>query len=57
MLLLGRKIGQRIIIADNIIVTILAIHGNRVQIGVEADKSVNVRREEVKESNKGKSHV
>jgi carbon storage regulator len=49
MLVLKRKIGQRIIIGDNIIVQVIDVEGRSVKIGIEAPKSVSVVREELLE--------
>jgi carbon storage regulator len=47
MLVLTRKIGQQIVIDGNIIVTIVAIDGNRIRVGVQAPKDISVDRAEV----------
>lgn len=47
MLVLSRKINEAILIADNIRVTVVAIRGNQVRIGIEAPPEVPVFREEV----------
>jgi carbon storage regulator len=47
MLILRRKIGERIIIDDRIEVTVLRIRGGKVRLGVAAPRSVRVLREEV----------
>lgn len=47
MLVLTRKIGESIIIGDDINVAVLGIVGNQVRIGINAEKSVPVHREEV----------
>ncbi len=54
MLVLKRKIGQRIIIGDNIIVQVIDIEGKSVKIGIEAPKSISVVREELLERIKEK---
>jgi carbon storage regulator len=54
MLVLKRKIGQRIIIGDNIIVQVIDVEGRSVKIGIEAPKSVSVVREEILERIKEK---
>ncbi len=43
MLIIGRKRNQKIIIADNIEITILEIGRNRVRFGIEAPKEVRVQ--------------
>lgn len=52
MLVLTRKESEAIVIGDNIKITVCSIRGDKVRIGIEADKSVNIVREEL--INKGK---
>jgi carbon storage regulator len=47
MLVLTRHCGEQLVIADDIIVTVVALEGNKVRVGVEAPKSVRVDRKEV----------
>jgi carbon storage regulator len=47
MLILTRKIGETVRIGDQISVTVLAVHGNQVRLGVSAPRSIGVHREEV----------
>lgn len=47
MLILTRKIGESLIIGDNIIITVLGVKGTQVRIGVNAPKDVIVHREEI----------
>ena len=47
MLVLTRRIGEEIVIADNIRVTVLAIEGQKVRLGITAAPSISVDREEV----------
>ena len=47
MLILSRKLGESIVIGDDITITILGITGGQVRIGFDAPKSVSVHREEV----------
>ncbi len=47
MLVLTRKKGQKLIIGDNIEITILETKGDAVKIGINAPKSVSVYREEI----------
>ena len=47
MLVLSRKIGERIVINDNITVEVLQILGNRVRLGITAPAGVPILREEL----------
>ncbi|MCY2986935.1 MAG: carbon storage regulator [Planctomycetota bacterium] len=49
MLVLSRKIGERILIGDNIAVTVVRITGNGVRIGIEAPLDMAVIRQELKD--------
>lgn len=47
MLILTRRVGEKLIIGDEVTVTVLATQGKQVRIGVSAPKSVPVHREEI----------
>lgn len=47
MLVLSRRIGESLMIGDNITVTLLAVNGMQVRLGIAAPGSVSVHREEV----------
>jgi carbon storage regulator len=62
MLILTRRVGETLVIGDEVTVTVLGIKGNQVRIGVNAPKDVSVHREEIyeriqreKEDNPGNS--
>ena len=48
MLVLSRKVGERILIGDNISVTIVRVSGGGVRLGIEAPAELAVIREELK---------
>ena len=47
MLILTRRVGETLMIGDDVTVTVLGVKGNQVRIGVNAPKSVAVHREEI----------
>ena len=47
MLMLNRRVGERLIIDDDIVITIARCRGNQVCIGIDAPDDVSVHREEV----------
>lgn len=47
MLILARLPGESIMISDEVTITVVAIKGKRVQIGIEAPKRIAVHREEI----------
>lgn len=47
MLILTRRIGETLVIGKDVKVTVLAVKGNQVRIGVDAPKEVPVHREEI----------
>lgn len=47
MLILTRRVGETLMIGDDVKVTVLGVKGNQVRIGVDAPKDVAVHREEI----------
>lgn len=49
MLILTRRVGETLMIGDQVEVTVLGVKGNQVRIGVKAPRDVSVHREEIYE--------
>jgi carbon storage regulator len=47
VLILTRRVGEKVIIGENVTVTILSIKGNQIRVGIEAPRDVTVHREEI----------
>ena len=47
MLVLTRKIGEKVMIGDEVSVTILGLFGTHVRLGINAPRSVDIHREEI----------
>lgn len=57
MLVLTRKIGEQIVIGDNVRVTVVSVGPGRVKIGIEAPASVSVDRQEVYDKKHGEAET
>jgi carbon storage regulator len=53
MLILTRRVGESLRIADDIVVTVLEVKGNQVKIGTDAPRDVPVVREEIRDRDHG----
>jgi len=49
MLILTRRVGESVMIGDDVSITVLGVKGNQVRIGVNAPKDVSVHRQEIYE--------
>jgi carbon storage regulator len=49
MLVLSRKVGEEIVIADHIRITVVAVRGNQVRLGFTAPPEVSIQRQELRE--------
>ena len=47
MLILTRRVGEKLVIGDNVTVTVLGVKGHQVRIGIDAPRDVSVNREEI----------
>ena len=47
MLILTRRVGETLVIGDDVTVTVLGVRGNQVRLGVNAPKDIAVHREEI----------
>jgi carbon storage regulator len=47
MLILTRRIGETLMVGDEVTVTVLGVKGNQVRLGVNAPKHISVHREEI----------
>lgn len=50
MLVLSRKVGEKILVGDSIVITVLRLSSNVTRIGIEAPEDVNIVRSEVRDA-------
>jgi len=55
MLILTRKLGERITIGDDIVITLLEIKGAQVKLGIEAPRNISIHRQEIYERIRGEN--
>ena len=56
MLILTRRVGETVMIGDEVTITVLGVKGNQVRVGINAPKHVAVHREEIYERIKREQH-
>jgi carbon storage regulator len=56
MLILTRRVGETVMIGDEVTITVLGVKGNQVRVGINAPQSVAVHRKEVYERIKREQH-
>lgn len=47
MLILTRRVGETLMVGDDVVITVLGVKGNQVRIGINAPKEISIHREEV----------
>jgi carbon storage regulator len=47
MLILTRRVGETLIVGDEVSITVLGVKGNQVRVGVDAPRDISVHREEI----------
>ena len=57
MLILTRRVGESLMVGDDVTITVLGVKGNQVRIGVKAPKEVAVHREEILDRIAGSSNL
>ncbi|TFG82696.1 MAG: carbon storage regulator CsrA [Spirochaetales bacterium] len=50
MLILTRKLNEKVVIGDGIVVSVVEVRGDQVKLGIEAPKSIKVYRQEIYEA-------
>jgi len=57
MLILTRRVGETVMIGDDVTITVLGVKGNQVRVGINAPKNIAVHREEIYERIKREQHA
>ncbi len=57
MLILTRRVGETLMVGDDVTVTVLGVKGNQVRIGVNAPREVAVHREEIYQRIRGEDQT
>ena len=57
MLILTRRVGESLMIGDEVTVTVLGVKGNQVRVGVDAPRDISVHREEIYERIKNEQNA
>jgi carbon storage regulator len=47
MLILTRRVGEKLVIGENVTITVLGVKGNQIRVGIDAPPEVQVHREEI----------
>jgi carbon storage regulator len=56
MLILTRRVGEAVIVGDDVTVTIVGVKGHQIRIGISAPKDVSIHREEIYERIRSEQH-
>lgn len=56
MLVLSRSVGEKIVVGENLVITVVGMKGDRVRLGFEAPKELPIHRKEVFDSLKAEMH-
>ena len=54
MLILGRRSGEKVMIGNDIVISVLGVHGSQIRLGFEAPEGVIIHRQEIYEKIKDK---